>query len=158
MMNEVSFSKDLKANRTVFLEGFLCSRSSWISWPLAFLLQGVFDDLADDPALPVRFRNWNTTLRLKGTSPSRIVEKVIERRSPQPSPSTSPIPDQQQQQQHPGPCCTAHAIVGHRSPVRQRCRAHTAANCGCESPVKPKTVSVSPSKRNGPTSQANGKC
>lgn len=30
-----------------------CS-SSWISWPLAFLLQGVFDDLVDDPALPVR--------------------------------------------------------------------------------------------------------
>ena len=30
-----------------------CS-SSWISWPLAFLLQGVFDDLVDEPALPVR--------------------------------------------------------------------------------------------------------
>ncbi|XP_068247784.1 uncharacterized protein [Palaemon carinicauda] len=136
-------------------------RSSWISWPLAFLLQGVFDDLPDDPVLPVRFRNWNTTLRLKGTSPSRIVEKVIERRSAEPSPSTSPIPDQQQQ---PGTCCNTHA-KGHRSPVRQRCRSHNAANCHCESPVKQRTASVSPSKRNGATSpckavgsQANGKC
>ncbi|KAK6997301.1 hypothetical protein SK128_017465 [Halocaridina rubra] len=141
------------------VKSFLHSRSSWISWPLAFLLQGVFDDLADDPALPVRFRNWNTTLRLKGTSPSRIMEKVVERRSPQPSPSTSPVPEQQNS----GNCY-------HRSsPVRQRCRAHNSANCGCDSPVKQKGNSISPSKRNGGTSPSkstgsssnattNGKC
>ncbi|XP_050699118.1 uncharacterized protein LOC126986791, partial [Eriocheir sinensis] len=110
-----------------------CS-SSWISWPLAFLLQGVFDDLVDDPALPVRFRNWNTTLRLKGTSPSRIVEKIVERRSPQPSPSTSPLPPETQP--HLGPCCLAHTST-HRSSSRsqhiqpQRCKGDNTTHCAC---------------------------
>ncbi|XP_071514260.1 uncharacterized protein [Panulirus ornatus] len=105
----------------------LCCSSSWISWPLAFLLQGVFDDLVDDPALPVRFRNWNTTLRLKGTSPSRIAEKIVERRSPQPSPSTSPLPPET----HPGPCCCTHAVP-QRSPLRQqRCRGQVTTHCTC---------------------------
>ncbi|KAG0711054.1 Tyrosine decarboxylase [Chionoecetes opilio] len=109
--------------------------SSWISWPLAFLLQGVFDDLVDEPALPVRFRNWNTTLRLKGTSPSRIVEKIVERRSPQPSPSTSPLPPEAQS--HQGPCCHAHTSTHHRSPSRsqqmqlQRCGGLNPTHCVC---------------------------
>ncbi|XP_042873902.1 uncharacterized protein LOC122254324 [Penaeus japonicus] len=110
----------------------LCCRSSWISWPLAFLLQGVFDDLVDEPALPVRFRNWNTTLRLKGTSPSRISEKLEkERRSPQRSPSTSPLPDHSQQSS----CCNDAESHAHRTPpaARHRCRAHNAIHCTCDS-------------------------
>ncbi|XP_045118085.1 aromatic-L-amino-acid decarboxylase-like isoform X1 [Portunus trituberculatus] len=136
--------------------------SSWISWPLAFLLQGVFDDLVDDPALPVRFRNWNTTLRLKGTSPSRIVEKIVERRSPQPSPSTSPLPPEAQS--HQGPCCLAHTSTSshHRSPSRSqqiqphRCLGQNSSHCVCccESITAPSSNSSSRST----SPKANGKC
>lgn len=78
----------------------------------------------------LRFRNWNTTLRLKGTSPSRISEKSEkERRSPQRSPSTSPLPDQQSS------CCNDADSHAHRTPpaVRHRCRAHNAYHCACDS-------------------------
>ncbi|KAK6618265.1 Tyrosine decarboxylase [Polyplax serrata] len=37
--------------------------ASWISWPLAFLLQG---KLEDSNTMPVRFRHLNTMVRLKG--------------------------------------------------------------------------------------------
>lgn len=120
--------------------------SSWISWPLAFLLQGVFDDLVDEPALPVRFRNWNTTLRLKGTSPSRISERSEkERRSPQRSPSTSPQPDQQSS------CCNDVDSHAHRTPptVRHRCRAHNALHCACDSSKPGAPGSASSPKMNG---------
>ncbi|XP_037075269.1 tyrosine decarboxylase-like isoform X2 [Pollicipes pollicipes] len=40
------------------------SLSSWISWPLAFLFQGVLDDSAGLPSVPVRFRNWETKLTI----------------------------------------------------------------------------------------------
>ncbi|XP_059350189.1 uncharacterized protein LOC132087776 [Daphnia carinata] len=38
--------------------------SSWISWPLGLLLQGVFDDHS---TARLRFRNWDTKVTLKPT-------------------------------------------------------------------------------------------
>jgi len=42
--------------------------SSWISWPLGLLLQGVFDDTT---TARLRFRNWDTRVTLKPPSRSR---------------------------------------------------------------------------------------
>ncbi|XP_076059920.1 uncharacterized protein LOC143036442 [Oratosquilla oratoria] len=64
------------------------NRSSWISWPLAFLLHGVFDELRDEPSLAVRFRNWNTVLTLKGTTPLREGKTATTTESR----GTSPLP------------------------------------------------------------------
>ncbi|XP_065579576.1 uncharacterized protein LOC136039616 [Artemia franciscana] len=34
-------------------------RGSWVSWPLGFVFNGVFDD-----RIPLRFRNWETSLAI----------------------------------------------------------------------------------------------
>ncbi|KAK7794687.1 hypothetical protein R5R35_008018 [Gryllus longicercus] len=39
-------------------------QASWISWPLAFLFQGVFDDVSSNE-VPIRFRHLDTMVRLK---------------------------------------------------------------------------------------------
>nr|BDD85279.1 tyrosine decarboxylase 1 [Ischnura senegalensis] len=39
--------------------------ASWISWPMAFLFQGVLDDVTGGSQLPVRFRHLDTMVRLK---------------------------------------------------------------------------------------------
>ncbi|KAK3848746.1 hypothetical protein Pcinc_044476, partial [Petrolisthes cinctipes] len=147
--------------------------STWISWPLAFLLQGVFDDLVDDPALPVRFRNWNTTLRLKGTSPSRIVDKIVERRSPQPSPSTSPLPPEPH---HPSLCPQRSPIFCAlpKSPVSgpkslKRCTKIVTycPHCSVDVPLNStspnktspsKTFNTSPKKNSNSSPATNGHC
>ncbi|XP_022162186.1 tyrosine decarboxylase [Myzus persicae] len=44
--------------------------SSWISWPLAFLFQGVFDDKEGSNDVPVRFRHLATKMHFKSKSKS----------------------------------------------------------------------------------------
>ncbi|KAL0268429.1 UNVERIFIED_CONTAM: hypothetical protein PYX00_010382 [Menopon gallinae] len=53
--------------------------ASWISWPLAFLLHGKFEDPNE---VPVRFRHLNTMVRLK----ARRERERGDRSSPSPSP------------------------------------------------------------------------
>ncbi|XP_023713317.1 aromatic-L-amino-acid decarboxylase [Cryptotermes secundus] len=74
--------------------------ASWISWPLAFLFQGVFDEVSSSE-VPVRFRHLDTMVRLKagreGTqSPSMSPERESKspKRSPIMSRKTSPSKDQ----------------------------------------------------------------
>ncbi|CAG7816388.1 unnamed protein product [Allacma fusca] len=42
--------------------------ASWISWPLAFMLQEVVDEVSNE--VPFRFRNWESTLTIKPGSSS----------------------------------------------------------------------------------------
>ncbi|KAJ9585152.1 hypothetical protein L9F63_003043, partial [Diploptera punctata] len=72
--------------------------ASWISWPLAFLFQGVFDDVSSSE-VPVRFRHLDTMVRLKAIrdgnqSPTPHPER--ESKSPKRSPimprKNSPLP------------------------------------------------------------------
>ncbi|KAK9695747.1 Pyridoxal-dependent decarboxylase conserved domain [Popillia japonica] len=57
--------------------------SSWISWPIAFLLQG---DVGSSSDVPIRFRHLDTKVRLKpvkgGQSPSPDRDSVSPKRSP----------------------------------------------------------------------------
>ncbi|XP_063232615.1 tyrosine decarboxylase-like [Bacillus rossius redtenbacheri] len=78
--------------------------ASWISWPLAFLFQGVFDDVSSSE-VPVRFRHLDTMVRLK-----------THRESNEPS-STSPSPEREGGGKSPA-----------RSPVAGRRRGASPSN------------------------------
>ncbi|KAB0795493.1 hypothetical protein PPYR_12332 [Photinus pyralis] len=57
--------------------------ASWISWPLAFLFQGIAEDAAGSN-VPIRFRHLDTKVRLKTTSGKDVANGGT------PSPSRSP--------------------------------------------------------------------
>ncbi|CAG9834132.1 unnamed protein product [Diabrotica balteata] len=68
------------------------SSSSWISWPLAFLFQGITEDgSASD--LPIRFRHLDTKVRLKttGKGPNGASPSVSPDGENSRSPKRSPI-------------------------------------------------------------------
>ncbi|KAJ8981620.1 hypothetical protein NQ317_000848 [Molorchus minor] len=74
--------------------------ASWISWPLAFLFQGITEDGASSD-VPIRFRHLDTKVRLKttgkgsnGGSPSPEGENSRSpKRSPVLSRKTTPSPE-----------------------------------------------------------------
>ncbi|XP_065338655.1 aromatic-L-amino-acid decarboxylase-like [Cloeon dipterum] len=63
--------------------------ASWISWPLAFLFQGTFDEAKGSPQLPVRFRHLDTMVRLKSNGESATESDA--RQPNQKSPRKSPL-------------------------------------------------------------------
>ncbi|KAF5272233.1 hypothetical protein FQA39_LY01315 [Lamprigera yunnana] len=66
--------------------------SSWISWPLAFLLQGITEDAAASD-VPIRFRHLDTKVRLKASgkdgtnSGTQSPSPERNNKSPKPSPT-----------------------------------------------------------------------